>query len=395
MSAARESPVRVLLGVGDRELERRLTQELPAEGVLIVARCLDGPSLLERAQQPGVDVVLAAADLHHLTDATLLALRERRRPVVLLVTDPSDTERLAALARVVPASASSSVIAAAVQQAEAHGSGYADVSGPLLPDSGDTDEDEARGRVITVASGKGAPGKTTVAIALASSLAGQGLRVVLVDADLRGGNVAPYVDLDPRRGLVGLAAGGGPLSGRLAEELQDGPGFRVLAGVERTELASGLREDTLAAVIGALREGFERVVVDGGVPPEPAVLRGADEVLVVTGADLVSVWNARVGLHAIREAAGGAALSAVVNRREGREHYDRDEIERALGLAVLGVVREDRKAVRRAIAKQIPLSEAGGRAARDLRALAATVEAHRASEAAASERLQTSLVGER
>ncbi len=29
-----------------------------------------------------------------------------------------------------------------------------------------------------------------------------------VIADLRGGNVAPYLDLDPRRGLVGLAAGG-------------------------------------------------------------------------------------------------------------------------------------------------------------------------------------------
>ena len=112
MNSKRTVPVRVLLAVGDRELERRLTHELPEAGVQIAARCLDGPSLLERAGEPGMDVVLAAADLHRLRDATLVALRARRRPVVLLVADLADAERLAALASVVPAAASSAVIAA-------------------------------------------------------------------------------------------------------------------------------------------------------------------------------------------------------------------------------------------------------------------------------------------
>ena len=360
--------VRVLLAVGDRELERRFTRELSSAGIPIAARCLDGPSLAERATAGGVDVVLAAADLHRLTEATLGALRERRLPVVLLAADAEDAERLAALARVLPASSSPAIVVAAVQQAESRGAHFAGLGEGSDAASGDGAGSGA-GRVIAVASGKGAPGKTTIAIALASLLAQDGSRTVLVDCDLRGGNVAPYLDLDPRRGLIGVISSGV----RLGDELQNGPGFAVLAGIERPELVAGLRDESLGVTVAALRERFDVVVVDLGAPADVAVLRSADRVLLVAGADLVSVWNARIGLRAVKEYAGGADICAVVNRREGREHYDREEIERALGIPVLGVVREDRKAARRAAARQLPLSEVGGRAARDLRTVSAAL----------------------
>ncbi len=238
------------------------------------------------------------------------------------------------------------------------------------------------GRVVAVTSGKGAPGKTTIAIALAALLGEHGAGVVLLDADLRGGNVAPYLDLDPRRGLVGLAAAGG----RLDRELQEGPGCSVLAGVERPELAAGLAGGALSGVISALRERFVTVVVDLGAPPPAGLLRAADELLLVTGPDLVSIWNARTALPAIREDAGSAVPRAVVNRREGREHYPAGEVGRALGMAVLGVVREERESARRAVARQIPLSAAGGKVTLDLRALAGALAP--AAAAAPAEALQ-------
>lgn len=373
MSTAQAFPLRVLLAVGDRDLERRLAHELPEAGIAIAGRCLDGPSLLERAAEPGIDAVLAAADLHRLDEATLQALRERRLPVVLLASGGDPASRLASLAYVVPASTSGLILAAALRRAQSPGTspgGADDLGGTSQPEA----DRAPNGRVITVVSGKGAPGKTTLAIALAASLAAKGLATVLVDADLRGGNVAPYLDLDPRRGLVGVASAANTVSSRLADELQDSYGFAVLAGIERPELGAALSGTMLAAAVAALRERFERVIVDLGAPPEPTLLRAADVVLLVTGADLVSVWNARVGLRAISESAGGAAISAVINRREGREHYDLAEIERALGIPATGVVREDRKSARRATAKQLPLSLAGGRAARDLRTLAAALE---------------------
>ena len=236
---------------------------------------------------------------------------------------------------------------------------------------------EAAGRVVAVVSGKGAPGKTTLAISLAALFSEGGSRTVLLDADLRGGNVAPYLDLDPRRGLVGLASPGY----ELADELQVSAGFAVVAGVERPQLAAGLSEGALAGAVAALRARFETVVVDLA-PVQPGLLRPGDELLLVTGADLVSLWNARTALPAIREHAGGAVLTAAVNRREGRSHYGAPEVAPALALPVSGVVREEGESARRAVSEQIPLVQAGGRAATDLRALAAGLGARVASQPA-------------
>ena len=373
---------RVLLAAGRRDLERRLARDLAEAGLEVGARCLDGPSLLERAAEPGWDVVLASWELHRLTDGVLQALSERGAPVVLLAEDPGEASRLAGLGRALPASSPAEVVAAALRRAAEPSSPSvtaADPAGDLssadappaaLPPAAARDVPApgargAGGRVVAVTSGKGAPGKTTVAIALAALLGEQGEDVVLADLDLRGGNVAPYLDLDPRRGLVGLAAAGGSLD----RELQEGPGCPVLAGVERPELAAALDGGALPGALSELRGRFDVVVADLGAPPESELLRAADELLLVTGADLVSLWNARTALPALRREAE-AAPRAVVNRREGREHYGPGEVSRALGVDVLGVVREDREGAHRAVARQVPLSAAGGRSATDLRALA-------------------------
>ncbi len=396
-----QSDPRVLLAAGSRELERRLTRELAQAGLVVGGRCLDGPSLLERASEPGFDVVLAAAELHRLSEGVLAALRERRLPVVLLAADAGDAARLAGLGRVLPAASPGVIVAAALRQAAAPGArppgpmdavgsaGGAGAPPAALPPAAERDAPTPRagrpgGRVVAVTSGKGAPGKTTIAIALAALLGEHGPGVVLLDADLRGGNVAAYLDLDPRRGLVGLAAAGG----RLDRELQEGPGCSVLAGVERPELAAGLAGGALSGVTSALRERFETVVVDLGAPPPAGLLRAADELLLVTGPDLVAIWNARTALPAIREEAGSALPRAVVNRREGREHYPAGEVGRALGMAVLGVVREERESARRAVARQIPLSAAGGKVTLDLRALASALAPAAPAAAAPAEALQ-------
>ncbi len=383
MSDGAGGVVGVLLAVSDRELEGRLTRELPGSGIAIRGRCLDGPSLLELAAGPGVDAVLAAADLHRLSEETLRALAGRELPVVLLATAPDDAAGLARLAGTVPSASPAAVVAEAVRRAVARGARPANPAGdpvpaaprlalvppldppPRRPAHAAPHAGEAAGRVVAVVSGKGAPGKTTLAISLAALFAEGGSRTVLLDADLRGGNVAPYLDLDPRRGLVGLVSPGFQLS----DELQLTAGFAVVAGIERPGLAASLREETVPAAVSALRARFETVVVDLA-PMQPGLLRAGDELLLVTGADLVSVWNTRNALPAVREQASGAVLTAAVNRRDGRDHYDAPEVGPVLGLPVSGVVREERESARRAVQQQIPLARAGGRVAPDLRALA-------------------------
>ena len=388
-TAPETAALRVLIATGDRELELRLVDGLPGEGIVVAARALDAATLLERVAPglPAVDVVLAASSLHGLGESTLLALQDRRLPVLLLAADDREASRYDELAPALLASTPLPAIAAALRRTR-DGTSVAEPRGAITPparprEAGEWDEPATAGRVIAVTSGKGAPGKTTLAIAIAAALGDTGYSVALVDADLRGGNVAPYLGLDPRRGLVGLAVAGGPLDAHLATELQEGAGGAVLAGVERPELAAALTPELIAGTVARLCARYDRVVVDLGWPPEAGVLRAADHALLVTAPDLVSLWNARLALRALGED-GGGRWSLAVNRREGREHYDGHEIERALGMPVLGTVREDRSAARRAIERQVPLTVVGGKAAADLRALVRVLEEVEAPEPAAA-----------
>lgn len=376
-------PIRVLLAVGNPERERRLRDALSSDGLVVVGRCLDGPSLVEQAARPDVDVALASSDLHRLSAATLTALLQARLPVVLLA-ESVEIEKYRGLAHLMSVASADAEVATALRQALARGVNY----GPS-PEAGRSEgsgdgvaeSENPGGRVIAVVSGKGAPGVTTLAIGLAAALANRGRRVVLVDADLRGGNVVGYLDLDPRRGILGLTFGGNGASeeARLEEELQEGPGFMVLAGIERPESRYRVSAELPTAAVTTLRGLFEDIVVDvgevvGGVSPPTtdAILRLADRVLLVAGADLVALWNARSAARHLREGLSIAeeAVGVVLNRREGREHYAAREVERALGLPVLAVVREDRRAARRAIEQQVPITAVRGRAARELKALA-------------------------
>ncbi len=375
MSADTDRRLRVLIAVGERELEGRLARELPGCGIAVSGRCLDGPSLLDRASEPGVDAVLAAPSLHRLTEETLAALRGRGLAVVLLAQGADDLPRVARLGRSVPAASPPGIVARALREAAARGAARPEGEGGRSDDraaagsGGPGGRAPGGGRLLAVASGKGAPGATTVALALAALLSERADDVALLDGDLRGGNVAPLLDLDPRRGLLGIAAP----DADLGPELQEGPGFSVLCGIERAELAAGLGEGTLGRAAAALRQRSRTTVCDLGVSVPPGLLGPGDQLLVVCGADLLSIWNARIALPALRAQAGGASVRAAVNRRAGRHHYRSGEVERALSLGVAGVVREEPESARRAVALQLPLPAVGGRVVSDLRALAAAL----------------------
>lgn len=380
-------PIRVLLAVGSPERERRLRDALSRDGLVVAGRCLDGPSLVEQAGRPDIDAALACSDLHRLSGATLVALRQGRLPVLLLA-ESVEIEKFRGLAHLMPVASADADVAAALRQALARGADYwstPEVGRSESSGDGVAEPEGPGGRVIVLVSGKGAPGKTTVAIGLAAVLAGQGRRVALVDGDLRGGNVVAHLDLDPRRGILGLSFGGNGASeeARVEEELQEGPGFMVLAGVERPGAASGVLAELLTGTVSTLRGRFDDVIVDaaeviGGTWPSGAdpLLHAADRVLVVSAPDLVALWNARCAVRHLREGLGIAeeAVAIVLNRREGREHYAAREVERALGLPVLAVVPEDRRSARRAIEEQVPITAVRGRAARSLRALAARLD---------------------
>ncbi|MFE1411352.1 hypothetical protein ACFW6F_11185 [Streptomyces sp. NPDC058746] len=112
--------------------------------------------------------------------------------------------------------------------------------------------------VLAVGSLKGAPGVTTLALALASSwpTATVGRRPVVVEADVAGGDLAARFGLSDAAGLMALAAGG---RGPLADDELDGFVQEVPGGVKVIAAPTG--EDQAAACAAE-------------VAARPALLRG-------------------------------------------------------------------------------------------------------------------------
>ncbi|MDX6371940.1 MAG: hypothetical protein QOD98_928 [Nocardioidaceae bacterium] len=188
----------------------------------------------------------------------------------------------------------------------------------------------SQGRVIAVWGPAGAPGRTTVATALAASL-GSRARTTLVDADPYGGSVAQVLGvLDEVSGLLSAArlAGSGMLEERFASvQRAFDRQFTVVTGLPRPDRWAEVRPGTVELLAEtASRQGH--VVIDTGFGLDDDDLSGrpgrnhltlaaleiADEVLVVGTADPVGLSRLARALVDLREKIPMTTTRVVVNR---------------------------------------------------------------------------------
>jgi Flp pilus assembly CpaE family ATPase len=205
------------------------------------------------------------------------------------------------------------------------------------PDPGGFDQLSGTGRVIAVWGPTGAPGRSTVAVGLATELAARGVSTLLADADVYGGTVAQLLGmLDEASGLAAAArsAGSGSLDvavlARQARQLD--PHLLVLTGLSRADRWTELRPTAVESVWSTARLLAPCTVVDAGFCIESdeeisfdtlaprrngatlATLEEADEVIVVGTADPVGLTRLIRALHELRAAVPSATPRVVVNR---------------------------------------------------------------------------------
>lgn len=178
-----------------------------------------------------------------------------------------------------------------------------------------------RGAVLLVTSAGPGEGKTSVATNLAVAAARIGLRVVVVDADLRRPSVAERFGLDVPVGLSDLLAAGGPPYPHLHEVgLND---LRVLAsGSIPPNPAEMLASPLMSGVIDDLARNVDLVIIDSA-----PVLRVADSLELIDQADLIMLVARRKvsRMHSLSAAAdrirqiGGNLSGCVFNGVDARD----------------------------------------------------------------------------
>ncbi len=329
-------------------LERR------SAGVNVVRRCVDLADLLAAATSGTARAVLLSTDLRRLDRDALARLAAAGVVVVGLYTPGDETAqrrlRQLGVRYLVPADAPpeqlGEVVAAAVlagPAGEPTGVGWGDPAAalPTDPDVGSEDIDPGvapgTGRLVAVWGPTGAPGRTTVAVTLATELARLGVPTVLADADVYGGVVAQVLGLlDESPGLAAAVrlATTGMLDLRALAKLApaiDGS-LRVLTGITRAQRWPELRPAGLEVVWSLARSLAELTVVDCGFALEQdeeisfdtaaprrngataVTLDEADVIVAVGAADPIGLQRLVRGLAELREAHPAAQVRVVVTK---------------------------------------------------------------------------------
>lgn len=314
-------------------------------GTVVLKRCVDVPDLLAAASTGQADVAILGVDLPGLDRDVVADLTRSGLRLVGIAADPGQVQPRAArlgLASVLEVGRVGEIAEVVVRlptdpTAPSEATSPASIGSTVFPDGEIEPPDVVpagqAGRVITVWGPAGAPGRTTLASALAGELARRGLGTLLVDADPYGGAVAQQLGiLDEVSGLLAAArlvvAGTieerfGTVQRRLSDRL------RVVTGLPRADRWTELRPGSLTALVErGRREG--QVVIDTGFSIEPdaasdlgrpgrndltrEALEVADEVVLVGAADPVGLARLARAVTEAHDLRGDLAPRIVVNR---------------------------------------------------------------------------------
>lgn len=241
-------------------------------------------------------------------------------------------------------------------------------------------------RVITVTSGKGGVGKSSISVNLAIELARMGKRVLIMDVDFGLANIEVMLGIRPEYNLADMMFRGKSLADIVIKG-SEGIGF-ISGGSGIHELTSLTREQivNLTMRLVELDEMADIVIIDTGAGIADAVLEfvsASTEVLLVATPEPTSITDAYALLKTLYRksefSAENTRIKVIANRvtaqNEGRELFEKINlvVKKFLkfGMEYLGDIPQDEQ-VSKAIIRQKPvvLSAPDSGAGKALRKLA-------------------------
>jgi len=172
-------------------------------------------------------------------------------------------------------------------------------------------------RIVTVAGGKGGVGTTSLALNLSVALAGQGSQIVLVDADLHRADISALCRLEERYNLGDVLRG----HHGIHEVLERGPhGIQVIAGTwaeDGNAICTEFAQRRLIQGLRSMGSHADVVILDvgsGSGVVQQRFWHAADEIIIVTTPDTVSIMDAYAAIKSLLNDGPPVPVSVVVNQ---------------------------------------------------------------------------------
>lgn len=386
----------LVLAAGAEWESRALALLGDASGVVVLKRCVDVDDVLATASSGQAEVVVVGVEAPGLDAAAVEHLRRCGvRPVAVAPARGLDAARVRATRigitvvvgdddlGTLPTAITVPDVSAAPTVPGGSPLGPRPLAPPDLPTAPGDNGPGSSGRVVAVWGPAGAPGRSTVAAALAGELARRGRLTLLVDADPFGGSQAQQLGvLDEVSGL--LSASRLVTSGELDQHFAAVPRgldarLSVVTGLPRADRWVEVRPGTVERLVAVARRQGD-VVVDTGfcVEDDPVLdtgsrpgrhqltleaLGSADEVVVVGAADPVGLSRLARALVEVQDLLDGRAPHVVVNRMRASLGWSEKDVAGMVAgftdLASLHFLPDDRAAVDRALVSGRMLLEAG------------------------------------
>ena len=219
-------------------------------------------------------------------------------------------------------------------------------------------------RIISVTSGKGGVGKTSLSVNLAAHLSKQGTKILLIDADLGLSNVEIMLGVTPSYTLKDVIKHGKDIEDVIIngpynlDFISGGNGFLELAELSEIE-----REEILIK-IHKLEELYDIIIIDTGAGISKnvtAFLTISDETIVITTSEPTALTDAYSIMKVISEEKLKQKIGLIINRVKTKSEFQQasniliSTAKKFLGEEIksLGYVYEDPN-VRKTIYKKTP-----------------------------------------
>ena len=219
----------------------------------------------------------------------------------------------------------------------------------------------SQGKIITVYSGKGGTGCTTLAVNLGVALHNEETRSVIVDGNLQYGDVAVFINEQGKNTILDLATIADELDPEIVGDVMvkhGASGVHVLAAPSRPEQAEAVSGEGFLKILQYLRRLYAYVIVDPPSLLTDVVLASVDEsdvVVLISTHDIPAIKNTRLFLDLVSSlGVDRNRIILTINRYDKRIGITPEKISENLKVDAAAIIPLDERVVIPSVNRGVP-----------------------------------------